>query len=98
MQILYGAVSGSIQLTLSGDSKDNFYLDRSVLKFNTIAPDKSGPDIYAVRLVKVTRTTAQIEIVTSEVVTVHIIYTPIGSQTPLRHNILLGKGLISDVW
>mmetsp|Transcript_26244 Transcript_26244/g.4520 ORF Transcript_26244/g.4520 Transcript_26244/m.4520 type:complete len:80 (+) Transcript_26244:568-807(+) len=79
MQILYGVVSGSIKFTISGESSANYYLDRDVLKFNTIASDVQGPDFYDIRLTKVTRTTAQLEIVASEVATVHILYTPAGT-------------------
>ena len=91
-----GAVSGYIKLELSGLASGNYYLDRSLVSFQTLPLDSNPPFINSVRPVSVGRTFVQVSVQASELVQIHYIITRKGTQPPTISMLVNGDTMWCD--
>ena len=95
--LIEGAVTGSIKLSLSGDSSTSFKLFRNLIPFETITSDLTTPRIRSVRLHSIQRTSAEVLVQSSDSVKVHYMYSRKGTPPPTHSMLKSGEAPWSDV-
>lgn len=96
VSVIEGAVSGFINLELSGKASGNYYLPISKVPFQTLPIDDIPPSIYSIRPVAITRTSVQISVQTSELVHIFYLITRKGTQIPTLQMLINKEGMWSD--